>query len=281
MKKMKMNGKVALITGASSGIGAALAREYGRLGAEVVLSARRVDRLESLVEELEASGCSALAVPCDVTRDGDPERAVEAAIERFGRIDHVQANAGFGVAGWFHKLGVEDYRRQFDTNVFGVIRTVGAVREALIESRGCLALMGSVNSYVALPGTSPYSMSKHAVMALAGSLRHEFGVHGVSVTLVAPGFVDSEIRQVDNQGRHTGNTVDPIPDWLRMDAMTAARKIVRGVSRRRRVVLVTGHGKAIVFLQRHFPGFTEFLVRRVGVRGRKEPKGGVHRTGLA
>ena len=274
MKNKQMNGKVALITGASSGIGAALAREYGRLGADVVVSARRMDRLESLVEELEASGCKALAVACDVTREGDLERAVETAMERFGRIDHVQANAGFGVAGWFHKLGVEDYQRQFDTNVFGVIRTAGAVREALIQSHGCLALMGSVNSFVALPGTSPYSMSKHAVMALAGSLRHEFGVHGVSVTLVAPGFIDSEIRQVDNQGRHTGNTEDPIPEWLRMDAGTAARRIVRGVSRRRRVVVITGHGRLAVFLQRHFPGFSEFIIGRIGVRGRKEPKRG-------
>ena len=273
MNGNKLHGKVALVTGASSGIGAALAREYAQRGADVVVCARRLERLESLVAQVEGEGGRALAVAADVTRDGDLDLAVEAALERFGRIDHVQANAGFGVAGWFHKLDLEDYRRQFETNVYGVLRTVAATREALIASSGCLALMGSVTSYVALPGTSPYSMSKHAVMALAGSLRHEFGVHGVSVTLVAPGFVNSEIRQVDNKGRHTGDAKDPIPAWVRMDADVAARKIVRGVTRRRRVVVVTGHGKLFVFLQRHCPGLMGVIVRRLGVRGRREPKG--------
>ncbi len=267
-----MGGKVVLITGASSGIGSALAREYARLGARVVATARREERLRSLVEGLEAEGAQALAIGCDVTRDGDLERAVVAALDRFGRIDHVHANAGFGVAGWFHKLDLEDFRRQFETNVFGVLRTARATREALWSSGGNLALMGSVNSFISLPGNSPYCMSKASVLALAKSLRHEFRPRGVSVTLVAPGFVQSEIRQVDNSGRLAENTTDPIPTWLCADADKAARQIVRGVCRRRRVVVVTGHGKWLVRLQRHFPGVTHAIIHRFGVRSRPEPK---------
>jgi short-subunit dehydrogenase len=266
--------RVALITGASSGIGAALAREYARRGFSVALLARRGDRLDELAVEVEGVGAEALPVVCDVTRDGDLERAVDVVLERFGRLDHVHANAGFGVAGWFHKLDVEDYRRQFETNVFGVLRTAAATRGPLIATGGCLALMGSVNSFVALPGTSPYSMSKHSVAALAGSLRHELGVHGVSVTLVAPGFVSSEIRRVDNSGRLAPSAPEPVPGWLLMDADRAARGIVRAVLRRRRIVVLTAHGKLAVFLQRHAPGLMSVLIRRLGIRGRQEPKRG-------
>lgn len=269
-----MQGRVVFITGASSGIGEALVREYARRGAAVVAAARRKENLNRLAEEVVEGGGEALAIACDVTREADLEAAVSEAMSRFGRIDHVHANAGFGVAGWFHKLTVEDYRRQFETNVFGVLRTAAATREALISSRGCLAIMGSVNSFVALPGTSPYSMSKHAVAALAHALRHELGVHGVSVTLVAPGFVRSQIRQVDNQGKLTIDAEDPIPDWLCIESKAAARTIVRGVSRRRRLVVVTGHGKVIVFLQRHFPRTAFWLVSKLGIRGRREPKQG-------
>ena len=106
-------------------------------------------------------------VQCDVTTDGELERAAAEALEELGRIDFVVANAGFGVAGWFHRRDLDDYRRQLETNVFGVLRTAWACREALESSRGCFAIMGSVMSFVSLPGTSPYAMSKHAVRALA------------------------------------------------------------------------------------------------------------------
>ena len=266
----KLNGKVAFVTGASSGIGAAMAREFARRGADVVLTARRWERIEALALEVRARGRKALTVRCDVTRDGDLETAVAAAIEEFGRIDWVVANAGFGVAGAVHKLEIEDFRRQFETNVYGVLRTVHATRDALIATRGGLALMGSVMSYIALPLSSPYSMSKHAVRALAGSLWAEIAKYGVAVTLLAPGFVDSEIRHVDNEGRLNEDSPDPIPGWLSMDTDKAAAKLVKGVLRRKRVVVITGHGKLFVFLERHFPWLVAFLARMLGVNTRRQ-----------
>src|SRR6185295_3575311 len=110
-------GKVALITGASAGIGAALARELARDGADLVLAARREDRLRDLAREIEATGRNAIVVGCDVTRDGDLERAVAAAVERYGRLDIAIANAGFGVAGPVEGLKLDDFRRQLETNV--------------------------------------------------------------------------------------------------------------------------------------------------------------------
>jgi short-subunit dehydrogenase len=265
----QLEGKVAFITGASSGIGAAMAREFARRGANVVLLARRWERLEALALEVRAQGRRALAVRCDVTVDGDLERAVATTLEELGRIDWVVANAGFGVAGAVHKLDLEDFHRQFDTNVFGVLRTVQATRDALIASRGGLAIMGSVMSYLALPVSAPYSMSKHAVRALAGSLRAEMAKYGVGVTLLAPGFVASEIRQVDNLGRRNEDARDPIPAWLSMDADTAARKLVTAVLKRRRVAIITVHGRMVVFLERHAPWLAALLVKVLGVDKRR------------
>ncbi len=248
-----LSGSVTFITGASSGIGAAVAREAARQGADVVLTARREERLQSLSAEIEAMGRRALAVRCDVTRDGDLEAAVSKALDAFGRIDHVIANAGFGVVGAFSKLRLEDFRRQFETNVFGVLRTVAATREELIATRGCLAIIGSVNGYVPFPRSSPYSMSKSAVHALAFSLRHELRPHGVGVVLVAPGFVESEIRQVDNRGEHHPRARERISPWMLGSKEKAARRIVRAVRRRRRLVVITHHARIAIFLQRHFP----------------------------
>jgi short-subunit dehydrogenase len=262
----RLNGKVAFITGASSGIGAAMAREFARRGADVVLLARRWERLEALALEVRARGRHALTIGCDVTVDGDLEKAVEAALEELGRIDWVVANAGYGVAGAVHKLSLEDYRRQFETNIFGVLRTVRATREALIASRGSIAIMGSVMSYTALPVGSPYAMSKHAVRALAGSLREEVAKYGVGVTLLAPGFVDSEIRKVDNRGEYHADAQDRIPGWLSMDTDKAAAKLVKAVIKRKRVAVITGHGKLVVFLERHFPWLVSFLVRALGIQ---------------
>jgi len=264
-------GLVALITGASSGIGEAVAREYARQGADVILLARRRARLEALAAELEERGGRALLEVCDVTREGEVERSVAHAVAALGRLDYVIANAGFGVAGSFQSLSLDDYRRQLETNLFGVLRTAQATVEYLIASRGSLAIVGSVSGFVALPGSSPYSMSKAAVHALAGSLHHELAAVGVAVTLVVPGFVDSEIRQVDNLGRHHPGAREPVPRWLRMPTERAARLIVRAVRRRRRELVFTAHGRLAVALQRHFPGLLAVAIRRFGIGGRRQP----------
>lgn len=263
--------KVVLITGASSGIGEALAREFHRLGAEVVLTARRLDRLKLIAEELSRNGIPALYFACDVTRDGELAKVVALIHERFGRLDVVVANAGFGVVGNVLDLTMDDYRRQFETNIFGVLRTVQETARALMQTSGRLAVVGSVNGYVALPGNSPYAMSKFAVRALTTSLYYELGRAGVSVTHIAPGFVESEIRKVDNRGVLHARAKDRVPDWLQMPADKAARKIASAIYFRRRERVVTAHGRFAVLLERFCPWFIAFAIRLAGATARPEP----------
>lgn len=262
---------VVLITGASSGIGEALAREYARRGFDLALCARRLDRIEALGRELGAQGRRVLPIACDVTRREDLDRAVAETRARLGRIDTVIANAGFGVAGAFEGLSAEDYRRQFETNIYGVLHTVWAALPALKESCGKLGLIGSVTSYISLPGNSAYAMSKAAVLALGDSLFHELKPSGVSVTLIHPGFVDSEIRKVDNTGALHPHAKEPIPGWLRMPSHVAARQIYCAIERRERERVVTVHGKIAVFIKRHFPSFFVWALSRSGLSARKEP----------
>ncbi len=266
-----LGGTVALVTGASSGIGEAMALELARRGAAVVLAARRTERIEGIAERIRSQGGTAIAERCDVTADGDLKRCVARATGELGRLDWVVANAGFGVGGPFEKLGLDDYRRQLETNLFGVIRTAAASLDALRASRGCLAIVGSVNSFLALPTVSAYCVSKFAVRAFARSLHHELKPDGVAVTLLAPGFVESEIRKVDNRGRYREEFKDTVPRWLVMPADSAARKMVDAMVRRRRTAVITLHGKLFVVIERHAPWLAAWLVDRSAVNWRRPP----------
>ena len=265
----RFDGKVVFLTGASSGIGSALALEFARRGADVVLTARRRDRLERLANDIEEMGRRALPVEADVTRDGDLEAAAASTREAFGHIDVVVANAGFGVAGLFENLTLDDHRRQFETNVFGLMRTIYATLDDLKASKGQLGLVGSVAGYMSVGTLSSYNMSKFAVRALAEALRFELVSRGVSVTHIVPGFVESEIRRVDNLGQFKPKTRDPVPTWLIMPADKAARQIVQAIGKRRAEAVITRHGKLAVSFTRHLPGTFRQAVKLTSKKKRR------------
>ena len=255
------DGQVAWVTGGGSGIGAACAMELARQGARVAVSGRRVERLEQVVAAIEAAGGEALAVPCDVSRDDDTTAAAAAVIEAWGQIDLLLANAGYGVAGRIKKLTVADWERQFQVNVFGLLRTVYAALPHLEATRGRIGLVGSVMSFVTLPGNGPYAASKHAVRVIGDNLAAELRSTGVSCTTLHPGFVASEIGQVDNSGAFHEDRADPRPQQLMWTADAAARVMVRALLKRRRQYVFTMHGRLGVFLGRHFPNLFFLLTR--------------------
>jgi NADP-dependent 3-hydroxy acid dehydrogenase YdfG len=180
---------VFLITGASSGIGEATARSAAGAGFRLVLAARSVDRLEGLAKELGGPG-RALPVRCDVTEADQQEAMVSQAIDAFGRLDVVFANAGFGAARGFLAESPEHWRSMVLTNVYGAALTIRATLGALTESRGHLLLTGSVAGRRALAG-SLYSATKWAVTAMGEAARLELNGTGVRVTLIEPGQVDT------------------------------------------------------------------------------------------
>jgi short-subunit dehydrogenase len=249
--------KSILITGASAGIGEELALQLAQDGAKLTLAARRTDRLEKLAQRIAGQGTDGTPRPtvveCDVTRDGDLERAAAEAVRAWGKLDIAFANAGFGVVAPLKKLTVEDYRRQFETNVFGVLRTIYAALPELEKTKGNLVIIGSVSGWVATPGASPYSMSKFALRALANAITPELRSTGVKVTLISPGFVASEIRKIDNQGIHHERAQDPIPPRMVVPTPKAVREILRAVAKGKREQIVTGHGKVIVAIERFAP----------------------------
>ena len=179
---------VFLITGASTGIGAATARAAAE-GHRVVLAARSEDKLSTLAEELGGAE-RALAVRCDVTESDDQEALVKAALDAFGQIDVVFANAGFGAKRGFLEESPEQWRSMVLTNVYGAALTIRASIPALRESRGHLLLTGSVAGRIALPG-SLYSCTKWAVTAMAEAARQDLNGSGIRVTLIEPGMVDT------------------------------------------------------------------------------------------
>ncbi len=269
-----LQGKSVLLTGASSGIGAAVARELALHGANLVLAARRRDRIDALAAELGAR-VRAVPVEVDVTRDGSVEEAVAIAEREFGGLDIAIANAGFAVTGRLDRLGLDDYRRQLETNFFGVLRTIYAALPALKRARGQLAVMGSVAGHVPSPGMSPYNVSKFAVRALAESLHDELADEGVGVTLLSPGFVVSDIGRVDNQGRWHEGDGSRAPGWLRMPTDAAARQIVAAIETRKREAVITAHGRLGVFVYRHAPWLVHAAIhlasRRAAARRRDKP----------
>ena len=186
---MSGDDRVILITGASSGIGAAGARALAADGWRLVLASRSIDRLEELATELGGND-RAIAVECDVTEWADQQAAVTVATEHFGRIDAAWANAGFGAQRSFLGDSVEHWRAMVLTNVYGAALTIRAVLPGLKEARGQLLLTGSVAGRRYVPG-SLYSATKHAVHGMAESVRQELDGTGVRVTLIAPGMVDT------------------------------------------------------------------------------------------
>ena len=250
------------ITGASSGIGEALARAFALEGARLALAARRLERLESVRQELMPAAAEVLAVPCDVTSRPSLDAAVAQTAEAFGGIDVAVANAGFGVTGFFQDLSTADFRRQFETNVFGLLDTVYAVLPHVRASKGRLALISSVSGRVGSPASSPYVASKFAVTGLAESIYYDLRADGVSVTCIEPGFVESKIRMTDNAGRFHEDWNDPVPPWLVVPRDRAARAIVSAIYKRKPEAVITGHGKLAVWSARHFPRTVRFIQRQ-------------------
>ena len=263
---MRFADKVVWITGGGSGIGRALALEFAREGAAVAVSGRRLDRLEETVAAVAGAGGKGLAVPCDVTDEEEVAAAVAKVVAELGRLDVAVANAGYSAVGAVEELPVEDWRSQFETNVFGLVATARHALPALRETGGRLVLMGSVAAYYPARKMGPYMASKAAVRAIGDTLVVELAGSGVSCTTVHPGYVESEIIHVDNRGRFVEGREERRPKKMIWSAEQTARAVLPAVHRRKREAILPGYGKAAAVFNRLAPGLQ---LSMAGGKGKK------------
>ena len=258
----RFQNQVVWITGGGSGIGRALAVAFAKEGASVAVSGRREDRLVEVVDQIEQSGAKGLAVRCDVTDEASVAEAVRNVVKTWGGMDVAVANAGFSVGGRIERLSAADWRRQLDVNVIGVAMTARYSIPHLRQRKGRLVLVGSIAAMLPTPGYGAYSASKYAVRAIGQSLAVELHGTGVTCTTIHPGYIESEIAQVDSQGRFDSSREDKRPKNLMWPADKAARRMLDAIARRKREFTFTGHGKVGAFAGRHTPGLVHFGMTR-------------------
>lgn len=187
-------GKVVVITGASSGLGEATARHLSSLGAHVVLGARRMDRIQALADELTRSGAKAIAVATDVTRFDDVRKLVDTAVQTFGRVDVMINNAGLMPHSPLERLKVDDWNRMIDVNIKGVLYGIGAALPYMKEQKsGQIINVSSVAGHKVRPGSAIYAATKSAVLMLSEGLRQEVKAYDIRTTVISPGAVDTEL----------------------------------------------------------------------------------------
>ena len=258
---MKYPNSCIWITGGGSGIGAALARRYWKLGASVAISGRRLDKLERVIADEEVSLDRAMAIECDVRDSASVNDAVGRIQENWGRLDIAIANAGFAVTGKFEGVELEQWRGQFETNVLGVVHTLRAAIPLVEEAAGRLAVVSSVMGLVRAYRCAPYCASKHALTGLCRSLQLELKGRAISLTNIMPGFVESEIRNVDNNGDLRSEPTAWAPSRLVWQADDAAKVMVKAIAARKREIVVTGHGKVAGWIGRHIPELMYWVQR--------------------
>jgi short-subunit dehydrogenase len=196
----KLDGQAVIVTGASAGIGEATARRLAREGANVVLVARRADRLEALKQQIEATGGRALAVVADITSEEDRRRIVRETTTAFGRIDGLVNNAGFGQRGPIEMVPLENIRRNFETNLFSLIALTQLVIPIMrSQQSGRIVNVSSVAGRIARPLSSVYDATKHALEAISDGMRGELAPFGIKVVIIEPGFIITEFLEVSNE----------------------------------------------------------------------------------
>lgn len=262
-----MKDKVVIVTGASSGIGKALAYEFASRGAILVLAARRIDRLEQIKNDLPDE--KVLIVQADVSVEKDCQNIIDQAISKFGRIDVLVNNAGISMRALFADVELDVIKKLMDVNFWGTVYCTKSALPHLLKTKGSVVGVISIAGHVGLPGRTGYSASKYAIRGFLDALRIENLKNGLHVLVAAPGFTASEVREASltKDGSAQGKT--PRNENQMMTAEKCAWHIANGVQKRKRQIILTFvEGKFTVFLGKFMPRLLDKLTYN---HMRKEP----------
>jgi short-subunit dehydrogenase len=255
-----MKNKVIIITGASSGIGKALAFECARRGALLVLAARDLKKLSEIAAELKQYGSDPLLVQTDVSVEAQCKNLIDLTLSKFGRIDVLVNNAGISMRAIFEDVELDVIRRLMDTNFWGTAYCTKYAFKALLESKGSLVAVSSVAGIKGLPARSGYSASKFAIHGLLEVIRNETQKQGLHVLIACPGFTATNIRftALSKDGSAQGES--PRDEASMMTAEETALHMCNAIEKRKRTLVLTPHGKVVFFLNKFVPGLVDKLV---------------------
>lgn len=257
---MDKKNKVVIITGASSGIGKALAFAFAEEKYDLVLGSRSIDKLNEIRIQLESNGINVLTVTTDVTIESDCKNLIDRSVERFGGIDILINNAGISMRALFRDVNLEVMKELMAVNFWGTVYCTHYALPHLLERRGSLTGVISIAGYIGLPGRAGYSASKFAVRGFLNTLRIENLKNGLHVLVVAPGFTSSNIRITARTADGSQQGESPRDESGMMSAEEVAKAILSAIRRRKSSLILTFvEGKFTVFASKLFPRLLDRL----------------------
>jgi short-subunit dehydrogenase len=245
--------KVVIVTGASSGIGEAIAREFARNGSKVVLAARTESKLSAIVKEIVATDGDAIYIKTDVSIEEDCCQLIQNTIEKFGTIDILVNNAGLSMRAAFIDTDVKVLHRLMNVNFWGTVYCTKYALPYLIERKGSLIGVSSVAGFHGLPGRTGYSASKFAIHGFLETIRIENLKKGLHVMIIAPGFTTTDIRKHALLADGSEQGESPRDEHKLMPPEYVAKWVLRGIRRKKRNKLLTWDGRFTALFQRIVP----------------------------
>ncbi len=248
-----------VITGASSGIGEAMAVHYSSLGAKVVISARNIDKLKAIAADIESSGGEVLYFQCDVVNEQECREMIEATVNRFGKIDILICNAGLSMRALFDDVELDVLRRLMDVNFWGSVNCCKYALPYIQQTKGSIVGISSVAGIHGLPARTGYSASKYAMVGFLDTLRVENLKKGVHVMVASPGFVATNVRfsALNANGTNQGET--PREEEKMMTPLEVSKRVLKGVISRKRSITMDFNGRASTIIKKFAPRLLDKL----------------------